>query len=211
VTLLSAGFHLMTGYFRDDAALRLILDEPARRVDAFGGVPLHHARFVRQYKDFIFFERAEPPDLCMMLNSTSRARKTKTRAAQAKIDQLAQAYLAKRGEMAANGQPSPPSRITLRIISRYSPTLSKPGWPRTSHLQALLNFAERAYRRPLSQAGATTFSLSMTRFAKRIIWTTGSDPRHGRQRVVSPTFAFALTLVSSSERPPAAGSSNPTP
>ena len=62
--LLTAGFHLMQGYFRDDAPLReLVLDESGRReLDALW----HELNFVtlvplRQYKDFIFFERAEPP------------------------------------------------------------------------------------------------------------------------------------------------------
>ena len=61
---LSAGFHLMQGYFRDDAPLcELVLDETGRReLDGSGdelnfvtGAPM------RQYRDFIFFERAEPP------------------------------------------------------------------------------------------------------------------------------------------------------
>src|SRR5262249_53950033 len=61
---LTAGFHLMQGYFRDDGPLcELILDEGGRReLDALW----HELNFVtlapqRQYKDFIFFERAEPP------------------------------------------------------------------------------------------------------------------------------------------------------
>ena len=61
---LSAGFHLMQGYFRDDAPLcELVLDEDGRReleslwrkLDFVTGAPM------RQYRDFIFFERAEPP------------------------------------------------------------------------------------------------------------------------------------------------------
>src|SRR6185437_13859520 len=61
---LTAGFHLMQGYFRDDEPLcEWILDERQRReLDALW----HELNFItlaplRQYKDFIFFERAEPP------------------------------------------------------------------------------------------------------------------------------------------------------
>jgi hypothetical protein len=62
--LLSAGFHLMTGYFRDDAPFyELILDPREQRElnalwDEFHFITLDS---MRQYKDFIFFERAEPP------------------------------------------------------------------------------------------------------------------------------------------------------
>ncbi len=61
---LTAGFHLMQGYFRDDAPLyELILDDAGRReldglwreFDFITGAPL------RQYSSFIWFERAEPP------------------------------------------------------------------------------------------------------------------------------------------------------
>src|SRR5262249_10205681 len=60
---LSAGFHLMQGFFRDDAPLcELVLDDAGRReldrlwreLNFVTGAPL------RQYRDFIFFERAEP-------------------------------------------------------------------------------------------------------------------------------------------------------
>src|SRR5262245_34640875 len=62
--LLSAGFHLMVGYFRDDAPLyELILDQNGQReLDALWQEFHFITRDpIRQYKDFIFFERAEPP------------------------------------------------------------------------------------------------------------------------------------------------------
>ena len=55
----------MQGYFRDDEPLyELILDEQraARARRAVARARLHHRwPRMRQYKDFIFFERAEPP------------------------------------------------------------------------------------------------------------------------------------------------------
>src|SRR5207302_4463916 len=61
---LTAGFHLMQGYFRDDDPLcDSILDEAERReLDSLW----EELDFItlapqRQYKDFILFERAEPP------------------------------------------------------------------------------------------------------------------------------------------------------
>ena len=61
---LTAGFHLMQGYFRDDAPLcELVLDEAGRReLDAlWRELDFVTLAPMRQYKDFIFFERAEPP------------------------------------------------------------------------------------------------------------------------------------------------------
>ena len=61
---LTAGFHLMQGYFRDDGPLcDLVLDDGGRREldrlwDELNFVTLAP---MRQYRDFIFFERAEPP------------------------------------------------------------------------------------------------------------------------------------------------------
>src|SRR5205823_3541798 len=59
--LLSAGFHLMHGYFRDDGPLcELILgDRERRELDAlWAELDFVTLTPVRQYKDFIFFERA---------------------------------------------------------------------------------------------------------------------------------------------------------
>jgi len=62
--LLTAGFHLMQGYFRDDDPLcELILNEAQKReLDALWD-ELNFITLVlmRQYRDYIFFERAEPP------------------------------------------------------------------------------------------------------------------------------------------------------
>ena len=64
VRLLSAGFHLMQGYCRDDRPLlELVLSDTDRQqldqlwedLEYVTQAPL------RQYKDFLFFERAEPP------------------------------------------------------------------------------------------------------------------------------------------------------
>src|SRR5262249_3929473 len=62
--LLSAGFHLMHGYFRDDEPLcELILtDTQKRELDSLWfELDFITLAPIRQYKDFIFFERAEPP------------------------------------------------------------------------------------------------------------------------------------------------------
>ena len=66
VRLLTAGFHLMQGYFRDDEPLgTLVLDESAKAELDSLWQNLNFVTLVplRQYKDFLFFERAESPNL----------------------------------------------------------------------------------------------------------------------------------------------------
>ena len=79
---LGAGFHLMQGYFRDDEPLRELilndaerreLDELWRELNFIADAP------TRQYKDFIFFERAEPPRFMEERPSMLSGPKTKTR------------------------------------------------------------------------------------------------------------------------------------
>ena len=62
--LLSAGFHSQMGYFRDDAPLyELVLDrDQQRQLDGlWNDLDFITLAPVRQFKQFIWFERAEPP------------------------------------------------------------------------------------------------------------------------------------------------------
>jgi hypothetical protein len=152
--LLSAGFHLMTGYFRDDTPLSdLILDERAQRDldnlwEEFHFITLD---FARQYRDFIFFERAEPPRFMQGAEFDFARSEDKDVTSEAKMNQLAEAYLAKARRHGGTG-------AAVEAIEDYFKSMSaeirKVERARLeaepSHLQALLTFAERAYRRPLS-------------------------------------------------------------
>src|SRR5262249_23510091 len=93
---LTAGFHLMHGHFRDDGPLcELILDEAGRReLDALW----HELDFVtlapmRQYKDFIFFERAEPPRFMREAEFDFARSEDKDAVSEEKMARLAKAYL----------------------------------------------------------------------------------------------------------------------
>src|SRR5262249_49530292 len=105
--LLTAGFHLMQGYFRDDAPLfELILDEAGRReldalwqeLDFVTLVPM------RQYKDFIFFERAEPPRFAGEALFDFARSEDKDATSEARMQQLATAYLAKARKIGAHAE-----------------------------------------------------------------------------------------------------------
>jgi hypothetical protein len=154
--LLSAGFHLMVGYFRDDGPLyELILDQDGKReLDAlwreFHFITLDA---IRQYKDFIFFERAEPPRFMQGAEFDFARSEDKEATSEVKIRQLAEVYLAKAKRQGGAG-------AALSAIEDYFKNISTDiRWveqahrvAETNHLQALLTFTERAYRRPLSQA-----------------------------------------------------------
>jgi hypothetical protein len=153
---LTAGFHLMQGYFRDDGPLcDLILDEHGRReLDALW----QELNFVtlaplRQYKDFIFFERAEPPRYMREAEFDFARSEDKDAASPEKMDRLARAYLAKARKLGAGDE-------ALGAIETYFANISADirGLERArvaaepSHLEALVKFAERAYRRLLTAA-----------------------------------------------------------
>jgi hypothetical protein len=152
--LLSAGFHLMQGYYRDDGPLcELVLDEGARReIDTLWD-ELHFVTQdpVRQYKDFIFFERAEPPRFMFEATFDFARSEDKDATSAAKIQQLRESYLAKARQKGA-GAPA------LAAIETYFTAINaqirkveearRAAEP--SHLAALQAFAARAYRRPLS-------------------------------------------------------------
>ena len=102
--LLTAGFHLMQGYFRDDGPLyELVLDDAGRReIDALWR-ELDFATLapIRQYKDFIFFERAEPPRFASGPEFDFARSEDKDATSPAKMARLKDAYLAKARKLGA--------------------------------------------------------------------------------------------------------------
>jgi mono/diheme cytochrome c family protein len=152
--LLTAGFHLMQGYFRDDAPLcELVLDEAGRReldalwyeLDFVASIPM------RQYHDFIFFERAEPPRFMQEARFDFARVEDKDATSEAKMTRLKTAHVEKARKVGADDR-------AVEAIEDYYAMMSarirrvekdrKAAEPR--HLEALAKFAERAYRRPLS-------------------------------------------------------------
>jgi mono/diheme cytochrome c family protein len=153
--LLTAGFHLMQGYFRDDGPLyELILDDVGRKeldslwqeLNFVTGTPQ------RQYKDFIFFERAEPPRYMREAPFDFARSEDKDAGAEAKIQRLREEYLKKAKEISAG-------ETALAAIETYFTSMNAEiRWVESariaaepSHLETLQKFAERAYRRPLTK------------------------------------------------------------
>ncbi len=154
--LLSAGFHLMTGYFRDDQPLYdLILNpEQQHEIDSLWQ-ELNFITYapLRQYRDFIFFERAEPPRFMQGAEFDFARSEDKDVTSSSKIQQLSQPYLAKARRAGGEG-------TAIEAIEQYFKEISAQiQWVETNrlaaeenHLKTLLDFAQRAYRRPLSQS-----------------------------------------------------------
>jgi hypothetical protein len=154
--LLSAGFHLMHGYYRDDGLLyELILNEKERaELDAlWAELDFVTLSPMRQYKDFIFFERAEPPRFMIDAEFDFARSEDKDAISEAKIAKLSELYLAKAKKTGANAEALDAIKSYFTNISADIRRVEKARLAaEPSHLDALLKFAERAFRRPLSAA-----------------------------------------------------------
>ena len=152
--LLSAGFHSMMGYYRDDAPLYdLILNEKERNeidqlwdeLDFITQAPK------RQYIGFLWFERTDSRYMTDPEFDFARAEYDDA-TNETKIQRLAQVYLAKAERQGAKV-------LALTAIEEYFERMNerirwlekKETLAERYHLQDLLDFASRAYRRPLAE------------------------------------------------------------
>jgi len=155
--LLSAGLHNAMGYFRDDAPLmELILDDAGRRELDRLWLEFDFVAFVpeRMHREFIFYERAESRTIRDAEFDFARS-EDRDITSDAKLRRLADVYLAKarRSQTASGGSP-----VTLQAIeehfrwtgARLRAIERARAAAEPSHLTALLDFARRAYRRPLT-------------------------------------------------------------
>jgi Protein of unknown function (DUF1592)/Protein of unknown function (DUF1588)/Protein of unknown function (DUF1587)/Protein of unknown function (DUF1585)/Protein of unknown function (DUF1595)/Planctomycete cytochrome C len=197
---LSAGFHLMQGYFRDDRPLyELVLDDAGRReldllwreLDFVTGAPL------RQYRDFIFFERAEPPRYMRESAFDFARSEDKDSISAAKIEKLRDAYLAKARKNDAKEEALKAIETYFAEISARIRQVEKDRLAaEPSHLAALQNFAERAYRRPLSPSERTDL-LAFYRSLRALDGLSHEDAIRDTVTSVllSPHFAFRIDLA----------------
>ncbi|HVR85638.1 MAG TPA: DUF1592 domain-containing protein [Planctomycetota bacterium] len=151
---LSAGFHLMQGYYRDDGPLyELVLDKGFQaEIDTLWN-ELHFISqdALRQFKDFIFFERAEPPRFMFDASFDFARSEDKDATSSSKIEQLKRTYLNKAGQKGA-------SEAALKAIEDYFTGMDtrirgiEEIRRRCEPLQlvSLQSFAARAFRRPLT-------------------------------------------------------------
>ena len=157
--LLSAGLHNQTGYFRDDGPLYdMILDEKGQKeidrlwdeFDMIASVPQ------RMHQSTVYFERTDSSFLSGAEFDFARA-EDKDCTSEEKVKKLAELYYAKAKRLGA-------SPIALAAVKEHFERvwaeisriekLERDAEPK--HLEALLQFAQKAYRRPLvaSERGA---------------------------------------------------------
>ena len=151
---LSAGFHNQMGYFRDDAPLsELILDEAGRRelddlwleFDSVTGAPL------RQHQGFIWYERTEPPAFMGTPEFDFARAEDKSATDEAMMARLAETYFAKAKRLNASETTLQAIEDHFRISSDNVRRVEKTRLAaEPKHLEALQEFAERAFRGPLS-------------------------------------------------------------
>jgi hypothetical protein len=155
--LLSAGFHSMTGYFRDDGPLReLMLDERGQQqldrlwqeFDFITGAPM------RQYSSYLWYERAETGFLKGDEAFNFVRAEDKDAASEAKMGRFAAVYLAKARRIGASDQAIRAIQDQFRIIAEAIRRVERErAQAEPRHVEALQQFAERAYRRPLAPEG----------------------------------------------------------
>ncbi len=151
---LSAGFHLQVGYYRDDAPLcdlllseaeKAKLDQLWRELDFVTAAP------VRQFRDYIYFERAEGREIITEAEFDFARGEDRTVTSPDTMKKFARLYLAavkKRGI----------EKEALAEIEKYFAALSKKIQAHEQarikaepvHLEAILEFAGKAWRRPLT-------------------------------------------------------------
>ncbi|MHA3771789.1 DUF1592 domain-containing protein [Verrucomicrobiota bacterium sgz303538] len=153
--LLSAGFHSMMGYFRDDGPLYELMLNPEQQreldrlwqeLDFITSAPM------RQHTGFVWFERTDSRFMRSQEFDFARA-EDKEVTSEPMIRKLAEVYLAKAKNEGA-------SDLAIEVIAdffqRVSANIRAVENARVAaeptHLKALLAFARRAARRPLSAA-----------------------------------------------------------
>jgi mono/diheme cytochrome c family protein len=153
--LLTAGLHNSMGYFRDDTPLmELILDDSGRRQLDHLWQDFDMVAFIpeRMHLEFFVYERAEAGTITDHEFDFARA-EDKSALSDAKIKLLGDLYLAKARK---NGGEPPALQAIVDHFKWVSTTIRAAERERLAaepvHLKALLAFARRAYRRPLSES-----------------------------------------------------------
>lgn len=205
VRLLTAGFHLMQGYFRDDQPLcELVLDDSQRaEIDSLW----RNLNFVtlvpfRQYKDFLFFERAEPPRFAGGPEFDFARPEDKDVTSEAKLNRMRDAYLEKAKKNGA-------SEAAIEAIETYFSTMSADvRWIEQAriaavpnHLEHLVRFAQRAYRRPLLAAERSELLAYYHQLRNDGALSHEDAMRDSIASILmSPHFCFRFDLASPGER-----------
>ncbi|MDB4743365.1 DUF1592 domain-containing protein [Planctomicrobium sp.] len=201
--LLSAGFHSMMGYFRDDVPLyELILDDKQRdELDRLWN-ELDFVTFApqRQYLGFLWFERTDSRFIRDPEFDFARA-EDKHAASEEMIQKLSKIYLAKASRNGGKG-------VAQQAIADYFEKIDRQiRWveiarvnSQSTHQKHLLHFASNAWRRELTE----TERESLLEFYRNLRQQDGLDHIEAmRDSVVlvlmSPNFLYRTDSISVGE------------
>ena len=201
--LLTAGLHNSMGYFRDDTPLmELILDDKGRQELDHLWLDFNMVAYVpeRMHREFFVYERAEAGTITDPEFNFARAEDTDA-LSDVNIKRLGDLYLAKARK---NGGEAPALQAIVDHFKWVSETIRGAERARLAaeptHLKSLLDFARRAYRRPLSEAERT----DLLAFYHSLRQQGGLSHEDAiRDSVVSilmsPKFLFRLDLESTAD------------
>lgn len=205
VRYLTAGFHLMHGYFRDDQPLcELVLSDAERQeLDSYWKtLDFVTLSPIRQYKDYLFAERAEPPHFAEGREFDFARPENKDIVSQANLDRMRDLYLKKLSE-------HEPGEAVVDAIRAYFANISADiRWieraqlgSQASHLDSLVEFATRAWRRPLSENERS----DLLAFYDRLKAHDGLNHEEAIRDsiasvLLSPHFSYRMDLASADEK-----------
>lgn len=203
--LLTAGFHSQMGYFRDDAPLcELVLDESQQRELEALWKELDFVALVpwRQFRQFIWFERAEAPSFLTSAEFNSFRSEDEDITTEPRLRQLADAYIAKARKLNLNEKALQAVEDYFTGINASIRALERARLAAEPvQLDALVAFAARAFRRPLSPAERE----DILSFYRSLRAQKLDHEEAIRDSVVSvlmaPAFAYRMTLPDGDKRP----------
>ena len=194
---LSAGFHNLMGYFRDDRPFyELMLDRAGQQdLDArWRELDFVASGNIRTYVQFVFNESGEARGLGKESEGPRPADRDVT--SEARIKEVAETYLAR---ARAAG-----SDVAVRAIEEHFRTVNADiRWVEKAridaepmHLAALQDFASRAYRRPLSPAERA----DIVAYYHKLREQAGVDHEEAMRDsvasiLVSPDFCYRIDLI----------------
>lgn len=199
---LSAGFHNVMGYFRDDKPLyELMLDASQQKTldEMWRELDFVALGLTRTFIQFFLNESGEARGLRREAEGERPADKEIT--SEAVVKELAQAYRARIAQMnhaeanTAIDEHFAWVNIELRWVEKAKVDSEQ------THLNGLLEFARRAYRRPLTQAERADM-LAYYRTLREKDGLTHEDAMRDSlvAVLVSPDFAYRIDLVDANDR-----------
>ncbi len=202
--LLSAGFHSMMGYFRDDQPLyEMILDSSDRKEldDLWQELDFITAAPQRQYQGFLWFDRTDSRFMRDPRFDFARPEDLEA-LSEPMIARLAKVYLEKATDNGAADVPR------AAIVDYFREINAQIRWVQQAriaaqgpHLEAVISLAQRAYRRPLTAVDEQQIRAF---YHERRSEDELSHPQAIQDTIVSilmsPRFCYRLDLLSNRDQ-----------